>query len=77
MTQLHNDNNVCVSPGTSLTVDMWSWSLRGQTGRLLSFTQAPHPDQSCLSFYYKIYGHDTGEEPCQAPPTVLQRAEKV
>lgn len=58
-------------------MDMWSWSLRGESGRLLSFTQSPHPDSSCLSFYYKIYGPNTGEEPCQAPPTVLQRGEKV
>lgn len=44
-------------------MDMWAWSLRGESGRLISFTQSPYPDQSCLSFYYKIYGPNTGEGP--------------
>uniref|UniRef100_A0A3B5LIQ1 MAM domain-containing protein n=1 Tax=Xiphophorus couchianus TaxID=32473 RepID=A0A3B5LIQ1_9TELE len=40
----------------SLVVDMWSPSLRGAFGRLLSFPQQPTATESCLTFYYKLYG---------------------
>ncbi|XP_044029538.1 apical endosomal glycoprotein isoform X2 [Siniperca chuatsi] len=46
--------------GRSLVVDMWSPSLRGVFGRLVSFTQLPAPTDYCLSFFYKLYGPNTG-----------------
>ncbi|XP_074472870.1 apical endosomal glycoprotein [Sebastes fasciatus] len=46
--------------GRSLVVDMWSPSLRGAFGRLVSFTQSPGATDQCLSFYYKLYGPNTG-----------------
>ncbi|XP_041816416.1 apical endosomal glycoprotein [Chelmon rostratus] len=46
--------------GRSLNVDMWSPSLRGAFGRLISFTQSPGPTDYCLSFFYKLYGSNTG-----------------
>ncbi|XP_043952232.1 apical endosomal glycoprotein [Gambusia affinis] len=49
-----------IGVGTSLVVDMWSPSLRGAFGRLLSFPQQPTPTESCLTFYYKLYGPNAG-----------------
>ncbi|XP_030625025.1 apical endosomal glycoprotein isoform X2 [Chanos chanos] len=49
-----------ISTGSSLVVDMWDPSLRGLSGRLLSFTREPANTQHCLSFYYKLYGPQTG-----------------
>ncbi|XP_031133327.1 apical endosomal glycoprotein isoform X1 [Sander lucioperca] len=46
--------------GRSLVVDMWSPSLRGAFGRLVSFTQLPSSTDHCLSFFYKLYGPNTG-----------------
>ncbi|XP_070781146.1 apical endosomal glycoprotein [Enoplosus armatus] len=46
--------------GRSLVVDMWSPSLRGVFGRLVSFTHLPGPTDYCLSFFYKLYGPNTG-----------------
>ncbi|KAM9338394.1 apical endosomal glycoprotein [Symphorus nematophorus] len=46
--------------GRSLVVDMWSPSLRGTFGRLISFTQMAGPKGYCLSFFYKLYGPNTG-----------------
>ncbi|XP_078811764.1 apical endosomal glycoprotein isoform X1 [Oryzias latipes] len=46
--------------GRSLAVDMWSPLLRGAFGRLISFPQVPGPSNSCLSFFYKLYGPNTG-----------------
>nr|XP_046231633.1 apical endosomal glycoprotein [Scatophagus argus] len=46
--------------GRSLVVDMWSPSLRGTSGRLISFTQSPGATNYCLSFFYKLYGPNTG-----------------
>ncbi|XP_070706487.1 apical endosomal glycoprotein [Pempheris klunzingeri] len=46
--------------GRSLAVDMWSPSLRGAFGRLVSFTQAPGRTDYCLSFFYKLYGPNIG-----------------
>ncbi|XP_047426554.1 apical endosomal glycoprotein [Mugil cephalus] len=46
--------------GRSLVVDMWSPSLRGAFGRLISFPQSPGPTEYCLSFFYKLYGPNTG-----------------
>lgn len=68
---------LCVCPGRSLTVDMWTWSLRGVAGRLYSFIQSSTPNESCLSFYYKLYGPNTGEEPWQVSPALLLRGEGV
>ncbi|XP_059214592.1 apical endosomal glycoprotein [Centropristis striata] len=47
--------------GRSLVVDMWSPSLRGAFGRLLSFPQSPGRSDRCLSFFYKLYGPNTGD----------------
>ncbi|KAI3361689.1 hypothetical protein L3Q82_002051 [Scortum barcoo] len=46
--------------GKSLVVDMWSPSLRGAYGRLVSFPQLPSPTDQCLIFFYKLYGPNTG-----------------
>ncbi|XP_056260241.1 apical endosomal glycoprotein [Seriola aureovittata] len=46
--------------GKSLVVDMWSPSLRGLFGRLVSFPQLPSSTDQCLSFFYKLYGPNTG-----------------
>lgn len=46
--------------GNSLVVDMWNPLLRGAFGRLLSYPyRAGHTDH-CLSFFYKLYGPNTG-----------------
>ncbi|XP_067106662.1 apical endosomal glycoprotein [Osmerus mordax] len=47
--------------GKSLVVDMWSPSLRGLSGRLVSFPQPRNSQEHCLYFYYRLYGPDTGE----------------
>uniref|UniRef100_A0A665VVK4 MAM domain-containing protein n=1 Tax=Echeneis naucrates TaxID=173247 RepID=A0A665VVK4_ECHNA len=46
--------------GKSLVVDTWSPSLRGLFGRLVSFPQPPSSTDYCLSFFYKLYGPNTG-----------------
>ncbi|XP_068430298.1 apical endosomal glycoprotein [Clinocottus analis] len=46
--------------GRSLVVDMWSPSLRGTFGRLVSFPQLPDLSDNCLVFFYKLYGPNTG-----------------
>ncbi|KAG7476848.1 hypothetical protein MATL_G00087170 [Megalops atlanticus] len=46
--------------GTSLVVDVWSTALWGLSGRLLSFPHLPTPAEHCLSFWYKLYGPQTG-----------------
>ncbi|XP_074546806.1 apical endosomal glycoprotein [Halichoeres trimaculatus] len=46
--------------GKSFTVDMWDPSLRGALGRLVSTTQLAGPTGYCLSFFYKLYGPNTG-----------------
>ncbi|XP_011615887.2 apical endosomal glycoprotein [Takifugu rubripes] len=46
--------------GRSPTVDVWSPSLRGLSGRLISYTQPPRSTAYCLSFFYKLYGPDAG-----------------
>lgn len=51
----------CRFPGTSLTVNMWNPSLRGVFGRLFSYPQAPSTTEYCLTFFYKLYGPNTGE----------------
>lgn len=57
--------------GKSLVVDMWSPSLRGLIGRLVSFPQLPTATDHCLSFFYKLYGPNTGEDvteqTCECP----------
>ncbi|XP_037547712.1 apical endosomal glycoprotein [Nematolebias whitei] len=49
-----------IGTGRSLVVDMWSPSLRGAFGRLISFPQRPAPTDYCLSFFYKLYGPNMG-----------------
>lgn len=51
----------CLCPGRSLTVDVWSPSLRGLSGRLISYSQSPRSTESCLSFFYKLYGPNAGK----------------
>ncbi|XP_057674321.1 apical endosomal glycoprotein [Corythoichthys intestinalis] len=46
--------------GKSLVVDMWNSSLRGAVGRLLSSPLLPGHTGLCLTFFYKIYGPNTG-----------------
>ncbi|XP_067430915.1 apical endosomal glycoprotein isoform X1 [Thunnus thynnus] len=67
--QDHNDNfewtvldgiDHTIGIGKSLSVDMWSSSLRGVFGRLLSYPQMPGSTDYCLSFFYKLYGPNTG-----------------
>ncbi|KAJ4926564.1 hypothetical protein JOQ06_008737 [Pogonophryne albipinna] len=57
---LLNGMDHTIGIGTSLTVDMWSPALRGAFGRLVSFTQLQGPSDYCLSFFYKLYGPNTG-----------------
>ncbi|XP_058472794.1 apical endosomal glycoprotein [Solea solea] len=49
-----------IGGGKSLVVDMWNPSLRGMFGRLVSFPQSPGPSGYCLTFFYKLYGPNTG-----------------
>lgn len=51
----------CLCPGRSLAVDVWSPSLRGLSGRLISYSQSPHSAEYCLSFFYKLYGPNAGK----------------
>ncbi|XP_019735215.1 apical endosomal glycoprotein isoform X2 [Hippocampus comes] len=46
--------------GKSFVVDMWSSSLRGAFGRLLSLPLLPSHTGHCLTFFYKIYGTNIG-----------------
>ncbi|KAB5549223.1 hypothetical protein PHYPO_G00064910 [Pangasianodon hypophthalmus] len=48
-----------IGSGRSLLVDMWNTTLRGLSGRLLSLHQNSM-DAHCLSFFYKLYGPQTG-----------------
>ncbi|XP_050949827.1 apical endosomal glycoprotein [Labeo rohita] len=56
---LHSGMDHTVHDGKSLVVDMWDPSLRGLSGRLLSVRQNSNSEH-CLSFFYKLYGPDTG-----------------
>ncbi|XP_063067115.1 apical endosomal glycoprotein [Engraulis encrasicolus] len=49
-----------ISVGSSMVVKMWSTSLRGLSGRLVSFPQTATTEKHCLSFFYKLYGPHTG-----------------
>ncbi|XP_034153048.1 apical endosomal glycoprotein isoform X2 [Esox lucius] len=49
-----------IGVGNSFAVDVWSPSLRGLSGRLLSYRLQQTSGEHCLSFYYKLYGPDTG-----------------
>lgn len=49
-----------ISVGRSLVVDLWSPSLRGAFGRVLSYPLRPSASDMCLSFFYKLYGPNTG-----------------
>ncbi|XP_035245998.1 apical endosomal glycoprotein isoform X1 [Anguilla anguilla] len=57
---LINGMDHTIGVGRSLVVDMWNSSLRGLSGRLLSFPQLSTQGESCLSFFYKLYGPQTG-----------------
>ncbi|KAL2099479.1 hypothetical protein ACEWY4_003873 [Coilia grayii] len=50
-----------ISVGSSMVVEMWTPSLRGLSGRLLSFPQPATTEKHCLSFFYKLYGPHTGD----------------
>lgn len=43
-------------------MDVWNPSLRGLSGRLISYTQSPHSTEYCLSFFYKLYGPNAGKD---------------
>eukprot|EP00063_Salmo_salar_P009287 XP_013984122.1 PREDICTED: apical endosomal glycoprotein isoform X2 [Salmo salar] len=49
-----------IGVGKSLAVDVWNPLLRGVSGRLLSYRQPGTSGHHCLSFYYKLYGPETG-----------------
>lgn len=57
-----NSSFFCWCLDNSLAVDMWNPSLRGVFGRLISSTQSAGPTGHCLSFFYKLYGPNTGED---------------
>ncbi|XP_021324713.2 apical endosomal glycoprotein isoform X2 [Danio rerio] len=57
--KLHSGMDHTVQDGRSLVVDMWDPSLRGLSGRLLSIRQTSKTEH-CLSFFYKLYGPNTG-----------------
>ncbi|XP_023687227.1 apical endosomal glycoprotein isoform X1 [Paramormyrops kingsleyae] len=46
--------------GRSLVVDVWNSTLRGLSARLLSLPQLYTSTEFCVSFYYKLYGPQTG-----------------
>lgn len=52
----------CLRPGRSPTVDVWSPSLRGLSGRLISYSQPASSTEYCLSFFYKLYGPNAGKD---------------
>ncbi|XP_076836501.1 apical endosomal glycoprotein [Brachyhypopomus gauderio] len=54
-----NGTDHTTGSGRSLVVNMWDTALRGLSGRLLSFHQNS-PAQHCLTFFYKLYGPQTG-----------------
>ncbi|KAJ0057766.1 hypothetical protein NL108_017681, partial [Boleophthalmus pectinirostris] len=49
-----------ISVGRSLVVDLWEPSLRGAYGRLLTYPQPASTTGGCFSFFYKLYGPNTG-----------------
>ncbi|KAK2888523.1 apical endosomal glycoprotein [Channa argus] len=57
---LVNGMDHTIGMGKSLVVDMWSPTLRGMFGRLVSFPQSTVAPNYCLSFFYKLYGPNTG-----------------
>ncbi|KAK7131349.1 hypothetical protein R3I94_016476 [Phoxinus phoxinus] len=57
--RLHTGMDHTIHVGRSLVVDMWDTSLRGLSGRLLSIRQYSNTEH-CLSFFYKLYGPNTG-----------------
>uniref|UniRef100_G3Q234 MAM domain-containing protein n=1 Tax=Gasterosteus aculeatus aculeatus TaxID=481459 RepID=G3Q234_GASAC len=57
---LMNGTDHTIGIGSSLVVDMWSPSLRGAFGRLVSYSQLPVASDHCLSFFYKLYGPNAG-----------------
>ncbi|XP_037401964.1 apical endosomal glycoprotein [Pygocentrus nattereri] len=54
-----NGSDHTIGSGRSLVVDMWSTTLRGLYGRLLSHRQSSLTEH-CLLFFYKLYGPQTG-----------------
>lgn len=57
---LNNGMDHTIYDGRCLVVDMWDVSLRGLSGRLLSVRQNVINTEHCLSFFYKLYGPNTG-----------------
>ncbi|MBN3299346.1 AEGP protein, partial [Amia calva] len=57
---LENGSDHTIGPGVSVSVPLWSPSLRGLTGRLLSYPQPTPSTSLCLSFWYQLYGPQTG-----------------
>uniref|UniRef100_A0AAY4CBS1 MAM domain-containing protein n=1 Tax=Denticeps clupeoides TaxID=299321 RepID=A0AAY4CBS1_9TELE len=54
------DGDHTTGSGSSLVVEMWTATLLGPYGRLVSFRHPFTPSPLCLSFYYRMYGPDTG-----------------
>uniref|UniRef100_A0A3Q3L3T1 MAM domain containing 4 n=1 Tax=Mastacembelus armatus TaxID=205130 RepID=A0A3Q3L3T1_9TELE len=57
---LLNGMDHTIEIGKSLVVNLWSPSLRGLFGRFVSYPQVPGPTDYCLTFFYKLYGPNTG-----------------
>ncbi|XP_069039603.1 apical endosomal glycoprotein isoform X2 [Lepisosteus oculatus] len=57
---LQSGSDHTIGSGVSVSVPMWSPSLRGLTGRLLTFPQSHSSSSICLSFWYLLYGPQTG-----------------
>ncbi|XP_051533001.1 apical endosomal glycoprotein [Myxocyprinus asiaticus] len=58
--RLHSGMDHTIHDGRSLVVNMWDPLLRGLSGRLLSVRQESTNTEHCLTFFYKLYGPDTG-----------------
>ncbi|KAG7279276.1 hypothetical protein CRUP_033212 [Coryphaenoides rupestris] len=69
-----------IGNGKSLVVDFWDPTLRGAHGRLRSIPMPAFSEDRCLTFFYKLYGTQTGfdgriaiddvallERPCSVP----------
>ncbi|XP_051959862.1 apical endosomal glycoprotein [Xyrauchen texanus] len=58
--RIHSGMDHTIHDGSSLVVNMWDPLLRGLSGRLLSVKQESFNTEHCLTFFYKLYGPDTG-----------------
>ncbi|XP_066502340.1 apical endosomal glycoprotein [Hoplias malabaricus] len=56
---LKSGSDHTIGSGRSMVVDMWNTTLRGLSGRLISYSQNSLTEH-CLLFFYKLYGPQTG-----------------